>query len=106
MHHHGTDWTYWINLVANLGIVAGYLLVPFTVLPRFPLTVNVRLAGTFFFATCAFDHMAMAFGFSQHGVMTVNHIVQAVAVIWFVLGFYLLLRAADTRRHTGGGDHR
>lgn len=106
MHHHGTDWTYWINLVANLGIVAGYLLVPFTVLPYVPLTRTVRIAGTLFFSTCGFDHLAMAVGFDRHWIMTVNHVVQAVAVIWFVLGFFLLLRDADSRRRTGSGGPR
>lgn len=104
MHDHaGFDWMYWINWLANLMIVVGYLLVPFTVLRHLPLTRSVRISGSFFFATCAMTHLAMAFGFGCDLLMVINHVVQAGAVIWFVTGFYLLLRAADGRRG-GGGD--
>lgn len=83
-----------LNTVANLVIVAGYVLVPFTVLRYMPLTRRVRVAGSFFFVTCAFTHLSMAFGFQHSTWMVVNHVVQAVAVVWFVLSFWLLLKAA------------
>lgn len=97
MNHHG-DWDQAVNCVANLLIVCGYLLVPFTVLRRLPLTRNVLLAGACFFTTCAITHAAMAAGQSQHRLMLLNHVAQAVTVIWFVLGFSRLLHAADRRR--------
>jgi hypothetical protein len=86
-----------LNLVANLVIVAGYLVVPFTVLRYLPLSVSVRWAGSFFFATCGLTHLSMAFGFDDAKWMVVNHVVQAASVVWFVLGFWLLLRAAIRR---------
>lgn len=86
-----------LNTIANLVIVFGYVLVPFTVLRWLPLSRSVLVAGTFFFGTCALTHFSMAFGFSEAGWMVVNHVVQAVAVVWFVLGFWRLLRAAIIR---------
>jgi hypothetical protein len=86
-----------LNVVANLVIVAGYLVVPFTVLRYLPLTRQVRVAGAFFFLTCALTHMSMAFGWQHDGWMVVNHVAQAVAVVWFVLSFWLLLKAALRR---------
>lgn len=87
----------WLNTFANVVIVFGYVLVPFTVLKYLPLSRSVRVAGTFFFVTCAFTHFSMAFGFEHAGWMVVNHLVQAAAVWWFVLGFWELLRAAFLR---------
>lgn len=86
-----------VNLVANLVIVLGYVLVPFTVLRYLPLSVQVRVAGLFFFLTCAMTHVSMAFGWQHDGWMVVNHVVQAAAVVWFVLSFWLLLRRALDR---------
>jgi hypothetical protein len=109
MHDHATfDWAYWINWAANLLIVAGYVVVPFTVLRHLPLTRNVHISGSFFFGFCAITHLAMAFGFEHAGLMLANHIAQAVAVIWFVLAFYRLLRAASAKRisSAGGGDRQ
>lgn len=88
-----------INLVANLVIVTGYLLVPFTVLRYLPLSRSVQVAGSLFFTTCALSHLGMGLGFMMNGekhlwFMVINHVVQAIAVIWFVLGFWYLLRRA------------
>ncbi len=98
---HGGDAFWIINSVANLVIVAGYLIVPFTVLRELPLTVSVKLAGALFFITCAITHASMAFNFQHRNLMVSNHIVQAMAVLWFVLGFYRLLRRAN---HVRDGD--
>ncbi len=94
MHHELTGVWAVLNVLGNLVIVAGYVLVPFTVLRYLPLSMSVRLAGVLFFTTCALTHLAMAFGFEDSEVMVVNHVAQAAAVVWFVLGFWLLLRAA------------
>lgn len=83
-----------INTVANLAIVAGYVLVPFTVLRFLPLTRPVLISGGIFFVTCATTHAGMAFGFSHSLFMVANHVVQAFAVLFFVTGFYRLLRRA------------
>lgn len=101
MHQHA-DPAQWLNFAANLLIVVGYVLVPFTVLRYLPLTRSVLTSGSFFFGLCATTHMAMAFGFAHTLFMVGVHIAQAVAVIAFVLGFYRLLRDAG-RRRTGGG---
>ncbi len=87
-----------VNLVANLLIVVGYLLVPVVWMPYLPLTLPVKAAGTVFFATCALTHLGMAFGFVHSGWMVVNHVVQAIAVLAFVTGFARLLRKASPHR--------
>lgn len=106
-HGHGGFYVA-LNATANLIIVLGYVAVPFTVLRYLPLTRRVRLAGAFFFVTCALTHVAMAFGFEGSAWMVANHVVQALAVIWFVLGFWLLLRDAQRlgqeRRSHGQAD--
>jgi hypothetical protein len=94
---------YVLNMVANLMIVAGYVCVPFTVLRYLPLTTSVRCWGTLFFLTCAITHFSMAFGFSASKWMVIDHAVQAVAVVWFVFGFWFLLRAA---LHRAGAKRR
>lgn len=96
VHEAGVFWNA-VNVVSNLVIVVGYVLVPFTVLRYLPLTLSVRAAGGFFFVTCALTHLAMAFGFEHERWMVINHAVQAVAVMWFVLGFMFLLRDALRR---------
>lgn len=98
MDHSGLDptWTA-LNVMANVVIVAGYVLVPFTVLRYLPLTRRVRLAGSLFFVTCAITHVGMAFGFAFSELMVLNHVLQAGAVMWFVLGFWMLLRTAMHR---------
>lgn len=96
---HGAHADMWsvLNTVANMVIVFGYVLVPFTVLKYLPLTARVRVAGALFFVTCAVTHFAMAFGFEHATWMVFNHLVQAGAVLWFVIGFWLLLRTALRR---------
>ncbi len=95
-----------INAVANLAIVVGYVLVPLLWLPYLPLTRSVLYAGVVFFVTCAMTHLAMAFGFVHSPWMTVNHVIQAAAVLTFVLGFGRLLRRASTFRRPGQVDLR
>jgi hypothetical protein len=92
MHLHGFAAV--LSSSANLVIAAGYILVPFTVLRYLPLTKSVLVSGAFFFVTCAITHLSMAFGFEDSVWMVVNHVVQAFAVVWFVLGFWMLLREA------------
>lgn len=91
-----------LNTVANLLIVVGYLLVPFIWLPYLPLTRPVLISGTLFFLTCAMTHVSLVFRFEHHPWMTLNHVAQAVAVLWFVIGFARLLRRADSIRRDGG----
>jgi hypothetical protein len=81
-----------LAILANLGIVAGYLIVPVTALRLIPMKASTRIAGVVFFATCSATHAYMAFAGSHHGrdwtfwLMLVDHIVQAIAVWAFVLG--------------------
>ena len=106
MHIHSPfELATWINVAANLAIVFGYFIVPFTVLRRMPLTPSVRASGSLFFLTCGTTHLAMAFGFEHTLFMVGVHVIQAVAVIGFVFGFHRLLRDAG-RRRTGGGSSR
>lgn len=92
-----------LNSVANLVIVGGYVLVPFTVLRYLPLTRRVYIAGAIFFVTCAITHLAMAFGVEGSAWMVFNHVLQALAVLWFVVGFWLLLKEAVRRAEAKRG---
>lgn len=88
-----------LNVAADLAICAGFVLVPLTWFRCLPMTRPVRVAGLLFFLSGAVMRLAFAFGFEHSRAITVVHLVQAVAVIWFVLGFWrLLLRADDIRR--------
>lgn len=88
-------------ILANLVIVAGYVLVPFTLLGRrMPMTRPVRIAGILFFATCALTHLSMAMFWPLWWMLVVSHIVQACAVWYFVLGFSRLIRDAEVKRRT------
>ncbi len=89
-------------MLANGLIVVGYILVPFFWLPYLPLTKPVLIAGTGFFITCAITHLAMVLGFEHATWMVWNHVFQAVAVLFFVIGFSRLLRLAHTRAGLGG----
>ncbi len=92
------------NTISNLLIVVGYILIP-VLWPRLlPLTAVVQVSGTVFFATCALTHLSMAFGFEHSNWMILNHVVQAVAVLTFVITFTRLLRIASTAARTPGGD--
>lgn len=99
---------YWgaASTIANLMVVVGYLLMPFLLLRYLPLTRAVKIAGTCFFVTCALSHLAMALGFQYSRWVVVTDVLQAAAVMWFVLGFWLLLRDAISRaekRRRGDG---
>ncbi len=93
-----------INTLANVAIVIGYVLVPFLWLPHLPLTRPVLISGTVFFLTCAITHLALALH-ADHGGrwLLLNHILQAGAVLAFVLGFGRMLRRANLIRNTPGG---
>ncbi len=83
------------NMLSNLVIVAGYLLVPALWLPYLPLTKPVLFSGALFFITCALTHLGMAFHVEHlNPWMIFNHVVQAVSVMLFVSGFGRLLRKA------------
>jgi hypothetical protein len=103
MHHlaHGSatpGWVGVVNMVANLAIIGGYLIVPLTVLARLPLTRFVRISGIFFFLCCALTHLSMAAMPDPAPWLAINHVMQAVAVWCFVIGFAALVREANRRR--------
>lgn len=100
MHEHRTTSVLTLVFVlSNLAIVAGYLAVPFTKLGRrIPMTAGVRVAGMLFFATCAITHLAMAMFWPLRWPLIVDHIVQAAAVWYFVLGFSKLIAEAEVMR--------
>lgn len=101
MHHHepASNWLSLVFVISNLAIVAGYIAVPFTLLGRkMPMTRHVRIAGIFFFATCAVTHLSMAFWWPVTWLLIVNHTAQACAVWYFVIGFSRLIREAEVRR--------
>ncbi|GAA0494685.1 hypothetical protein Ade02nite_19910 [Paractinoplanes deccanensis] len=93
---------------ANIVIVAGYLAVPFLVLPYLPLTRPVLLCGAGFFAGCAGTHAWMAFGTTHttggwYTFWTVWHVVQALCTWGFILGFRHMLKEAQGRRRDRRG---
>ncbi len=105
MHEHDpAGWAATLNAFANLAIVGGYFLVPFTVLRRLPLTRFVQIAGVIFFGTCGLTHLAMAVNGEHHWLLIANHVVQAGAVWCFVVGFARLVTDANRRRAHRGGD--
>lgn len=88
-----------VNVIAHLATVAGYLLVPLTWLRHLALSRPVLLAGVLFFASGAAIHLGLVFGAEGRHWMVVARVVQAVAVVWSVLGFWrLLLHAEEIRR--------
>lgn len=90
---------------ANLVIAAGYLSVPFLVLPYLPLTRIVLLFGAGFFAGCSGTHLWMVFS-GHHPVTwfwTAEHVAQAICTWGFILAFRAMLRRAHRRRTGGGG---
>jgi hypothetical protein len=103
-HAHPVGQAWWattlgmINFWANLLIVGGYMVVPFTALIRLPLTTLVRISGIFFFVCCAITHLSMAFEPRPAAWLVANHIVQAAAVWLFVLAFAFLVRKAAHHR--------
>lgn len=104
MHHHddvGATLLV-VFVLANLVIVAGYVIVPFTLLGRkVPMTRPVRIAGILFFATCALTHLSMALFWPLWWALVASHVVQACSVWYFVLGFSRLIRDADAKRRPG-----
>ncbi len=87
-----------LNLVSNLAIVLGYFLVPVLWLPYLPLPRWVFVGGVAFFVTCGLTHLWMAFNHPHSDLMVLNHIVQAVAVHVFIVGFFIVLRRADRKK--------
>lgn len=104
MHDHELSGTLaTVFILSNLIIVAGYVIVPFTLLGRrMPMTRPVRVAGILFFATCAITHLSMALLWPMWWLLVLNHVVQAAAVWYFVLGFSRLIRDAEARRRPPG----
>ncbi len=92
------------NVIANLLIVAGYVLVPFLWLPYLPVTKPVLISGVGFFLTCATTHLAMALGVEHARWMVINHLSQAAELLYFVVGFASLLRRAERLQRRGGTD--
>lgn len=92
-----------VYTLANLGVFAAYVTVPFTRMGRsIPLTRRVRVAGVLFFMTCAFTHVSMAFGWGSLWLAVAVDVLQAGAAWYFVLGFSsLLAAAAEVRRRRG-----
>ncbi len=104
MHHAHADTI--LFAVANLVIVAGYLAVPFLVLPYLPLPRHVVILGAGFFLGCAGTHVWMAC--ESHGgwFWTVWHLAQAACTWGFILTFRRRLQRAAGRRTRGGGGAR
>jgi hypothetical protein len=100
MHHdHVNSTLVTVYVVANIAIVGGYVVVPFTLLGRrMPMTRRVRFAGILFFATCAVTHLSMAFFWPLWWPIVAGHVLQACAVWYFVLGFSRLIAEAEVRR--------
>lgn len=95
-----------LSILANIGIVAGYMIVPATALRFIPVPNWVRAASVGFFLTCAITHVYMSFVAEHHGsertwvfwAMLVNHQVQVVALWAFLLGLSSAVRAAVLAR--------
>jgi hypothetical protein len=87
---------------SNVAIVAGYLSVPFLVLPYLPLTRGLRFLGAGFFIGCAGSHLWLAAMGHDGWPWMVWHVAQAVCTWAFILAFRHTLRTAQQRRGGGG----
>lgn len=105
MHHHD-GWAV-ANAAGNIAIVCGYLVVPFTALPRLipwhsacPKSVwfyrTVRTSGMLFFLLCAITHVSMVIGLPPK-LMIINHVAQGGAVFCFVIGFDRMVKRIEQR---------
>ncbi len=102
------DFDVWgqLALLWNVGIVAGYLIVPATALRLIPVRAWVRLAGVGFFFTCSMTHLYMGYAGENHAnsrdlvwwLMFTNHLVQVICLWCFLLGLSSAVRAAVTTR--------
>jgi uncharacterized membrane protein AbrB (regulator of aidB expression) len=89
-----------LHLALALVIAASYMAVPFTALARLSkfIPISARIAGTFFFLTCAITHIAIAASFHDSSWMVVNDLVQAVSVITFIAVLSRMVGAVMARR--------
>lgn len=103
--------------LSNYAITAGYLSIPWLVLPHVAMPSDTRTMGIGFFGLCGTTHLGMGtlallFGYpaivhvpGMHGIpalilavlWTVVHVVQAICTIGFVLRFRRDLRVAGAR---------
>ncbi len=104
MHDHGGV-AQTVFVVANLAIAAGYLSVPFLVLPYLPISRAALLAGGGFFLGCMGTHLWMAFGDSHHTnwFWTAEHLIQATCTWAFILLFRQNLQQAHALRRRSRG---
>jgi hypothetical protein len=95
------------SILWNVGIVAGYMIVPATALRFIPVKPWVRVAGVGFFLTCSITHVYMGVPHSNHDTgrdwvfyaMWWNHLLQVVSLWMFLFGLSSAVRAAlRTRR--------
>jgi hypothetical protein len=101
--HHHADVVSFLFQASNVAIGAGYLSVPFLVLPYLPLTRLVRLFGVGFFLGCAGSHVWMTVMGHDNTAWAAWHVGQAVCTWGFILTFRGTLRRAQLRRRPGGG---
>lgn len=98
---------FYVFILSNVAIVAGYLFVAVFVAPRFRIrSLATRVGGVGFFLLCGMTHASLAYYALQsdshagHGMggasdvdvaMFVIHVLQAPAVWVFVVGLYVEL---------------
>lgn len=99
-----------VHIVLALVIAGAYLAVPFTALRRLAayMPMTARVAGSFFFLTCAITHLALATDLHETNWMVLNDAVQAVSAITFITSLSRMVRVVMRRReargNTAGGD--
>jgi hypothetical protein len=104
VHHHSVASL--LFQASNVAIVAGYLSIPFLVLPYLPLPRRIQLVGAGFFIGCAGTHVWMSVMGHDSWLWALWHLVQAGCTWGFILGFRSTLRSAHLRRRPGGGGRR
>lgn len=89
----------WVFIAANFGIFLGYLFVAYKVAPYFQInSLKTKISGVVFFITCGLTHLEFVLhtlsgeGFTVQDLvsahMIIIHLVQVVAVWFFVTGLY------------------
>lgn len=83
-----------IDVIANIVVIIGFWLLPLTWWRLLSPSPHIMLSGMVLFVTSGFSRLADLAGADNQKLTVVNHVVQAVAITWFVLGFWRLMRQA------------
>lgn len=95
-----------VDTVLNCIVIVGLVLVPFTWMRYLVARRSVFRLGVAVYTTTALSQMLFVTGRAGTGLAVEVHLAQAVAIVWFIVSFFILLsqaerllRAAEARAH-------